>query len=280
MLLYRYFGSHGHETLRDRMMLVSKVSAFNDPFECAYRITGNITLASCKTWIRSRWDAPEFLELVLELKPGLKTLKKAKRDLKANLANWAAHFLKNKDAVTNKLRAIRATLMDKNMRVASFSADGVKPADEILMWSHYALKHTGIRIGFEFPENKHLYGIEPIIYQIERAAFDVSKHPLADPNDKRMQEIMRTKSDAWKYENEYRLITASTICYRKPPPDDGLEFLPFDSAWVKRVDFGLRHETSKRRQIQETLASLYPQTSCFQAEYHDEDFALQYRPLT
>lgn len=261
------------------MLMVSKISSFNDPFECAYRITGDITLESCKTWIRSRWDSSDFLQMILEVRPELKTPKKAKRHLKANITFWADHFYKNRHAVERKLREIRTTFMDREMRVASFSSNKAKPADEILMWAHYSNKHRGIRIGFEFPENKQRYGIAPMNYRPERAVFDISKQPLTDPTNAQMREIMRTKSEVWKYEDEYRLITASSICYRKPPPNDVLEFLPFDSAWVRRVDFGLHHDVSTRDKMIKDLATQYPHVSWFQAVYHDEEFALCYQPI-
>ena len=171
-------------------------------------------------------------------------------------------------------------MMDKNMRVASFSAEGVKPSDEILMWSHYALKHTGMRIGFEFPVNVQRYSIKPMLYNTERAAFDISKHPINTPDAEYMNVIIRTKSKAWEYEKEYRLITTSGLCYSKAPPADDLEFLPFDSTWVKRVDFGLRHDSAVRDQILHALSSMYPHVSWFQAEYHDDEFALQYRRIS
>lgn len=279
MFLYRYFGTHGLETLRDRMLKVSKVSSLNDPFECAYRITGTITLDSCKTWIRSRWDSPDFLQLLLDIKPELKSLKKAKRHLKANVAYWAAHFLGNREAVVNRLRETRETFMDRQMRVACFSSCIIDPAMEILLWAHYAQKHTGIRIGFEFPVNEQRYHIEPMIYQIERAGFDVSNHPLSDPDQTQMRKIMRTKSMVWRYEDEFRLITAATLCHQNPPPNNAMDFLPFDSAWVKRIDFGLRHNVSMRDKIMGALLAQYPHASWFQADYHDDDFALKYRSL-
>lgn len=279
MILFRYLGSHGEATLRSRLLKVSKVSSFNDPFECAYRITGKMTLTSCRKYIRDRWDNPSFLQRVLGFMPELKSLKKAKRHLKSNIDYWAAHILKNEKFVIEGLREKREALMDETMRVASFAASDVDPKDEILLWSHYAQKHTGIRIGFEFPENKGLYGIAPIDYREERIGLDISVNPEAAANQTAIEKTFRTKSTAWAYEKEHRLITATIVCKRGMPPNEELEFLPFEPSWVKRIDFGLRHDRKMRDQIVQLATTTYPHVKLHQAEYSDDSYSLKYEQL-
>jgi len=40
MRLHRYFGSHADTTLKEKRLLLAKVSEFNDPFEFAHRFSG------------------------------------------------------------------------------------------------------------------------------------------------------------------------------------------------------------------------------------------------
>lgn len=279
MLLFRYFGSHGYETLRDRLLKVSKVSAFNDPFECAYRLCGEPTMATCRRHIRSRLNTPEFVQKILQLEPRLKTPKGAQRHVKANLDYWAAHFMRNTPAVKRGLHERRESMMDENMRVVSFSSCEVSPTDEILIWSHYSAKHAGLRIGFEIPELPSRYAIRPMIYQDERVALDLAAYAFAPQQKEIMGEVMRTKSSVWKYECEHRLTTVSSLCAQKTIGSELFEFLQFDASWVKRVDFGIRHGKSDRARVMELLRSDFPTVECFQAVLHNDLFALGYEAV-
>lgn len=74
-----------------------------------------------------------------------------------------------------------------------------KPSN-ILMWSHYASNHQGICIEFSC-ENYVFSGAFKMQY--------MEKYPLFDITDYSLDCILRplvTKSDAWAYEDEYRLI--------------------------------------------------------------------------
>ena len=53
MLLYRYFGSHAFETLKEAKLKTSRISSFNDPFEFLYVSVGKITSEQAKQFVRN-----------------------------------------------------------------------------------------------------------------------------------------------------------------------------------------------------------------------------------
>jgi hypothetical protein len=77
--------------------------------------------------------------------------------------------------------------------------------DSILMWSHYAKKHSGICVGFE--TNKSLFQLAwPVKYQDE---FPVVIRP-ADSDEILLRKTLLTKAKCWDYEKEWR-ITQRTV---------------------------------------------------------------------
>jgi len=99
--------------------------------------------------------------------------------------------------------------------------------DNILMWSHYANYHRGICLRFSTraygvrkadrfvtPHRLIFRAAHPVRYSFERPSSDI----LFDGSEKRIVDLMMTKSIDWKYEQEWRIIarTGSGI-YRFPP---------------------------------------------------------------
>lgn len=105
--------------------------------------------------------------------------------------------------------------LSKAIGVSCFSTT----SDNILMWSHYADKHGGICIEYDFSLLEKLENINafllPVIYSNDRPLLTVDKFDLE--NGQAAQEsVMRimpdlirailTKSEFWEYEDEWRFI--------------------------------------------------------------------------
>lgn len=73
--------------------------------------------------------------------------------------------------------------------------------DDILMWSHYADCHKGICLiyetGYEFFAHA-----QPVRYQRERP----SVNPVAQSTEEMLDNAIFTKSSAWAYEKEWRIL--------------------------------------------------------------------------
>ncbi len=88
----------------------------------------------------------------------------------------------------------------KNFKICCFSTRH----DDTLMWSHYADKHTGICLGFEFPIRGDIFTLYPVRYIDEIRKL----HGMADTATIFHYWLTR-KPSCWAYENEIRAITRS-----------------------------------------------------------------------
>jgi len=273
MLLHRYFGSHAFETLKEAKLKTSRISSFNDPFEFLYISSGKTTAKKARKYILSQFDSPAFLLEVQQQIPGFNK-KTAMQHLPAMVAAMVSRSQEFDDARLEE----REELTDKCMRVVCLSAANVKPLDEILMWSHYATKHSGVRIGFEFPDGITFpFMVEKINYGEKRVAVDFSLGSELDLLTRALRESVLTKSLAWSYENEYRLITLPEHCEKRTINSAAEHFLDFKPEWVKSIDFGVRCPKEEIQRIVNLIKSSYPNKAiCKKAVFHKSEYALDY----
>ena len=91
------------------------------------------------------------------------------------------------------------TAFDSAHGMLCFTADWTSP----VMWSHYAMKHRGICLGFDLPKTL----VQKVEYEDKRLleTLGESKDPYGLSNE--LQNLlMRTKSKQWNYEEEYRMF--------------------------------------------------------------------------
>ena len=293
MILHRYFSSHAFETLKEAKLKTAKISEFNDPFEFLYVSVGKLSHAEVEKFIESR-DGNGFLKLcnsLLEEKmPGLgvteqeyKIFLKKEGAIEGIVKQWPA-IVKEEDLSFERRRQI----IDQGLRAICFAdPNNVKPLDEILLWSHYANKHKGVRIAFDFPVlTNAVFGIEKMKYEDKRPQVVFALG--ADANQEAYKALLasaKVKSNAWKYENEYRLFTQKTVC--KPEAveyPDGTksvaDFLEVKREWVKSVDFGALCPDSDVMKITDMLKSVYSApVVCQRAKFHPTEYALEYTPV-
>ena len=85
-----------------------------------------------------------------------------------------------------------------------------------VMWSHYAEKHRGLALGFDFSESKQ----QPrkLHYNKNRPILDftlLNAHNQNSPNtalDRVIEDGFMTKAPSWKYEMEYRQFIKLDAC--------------------------------------------------------------------
>jgi hypothetical protein len=105
---------------------------------------------------------------------------------------------------------------DAHTGLLSFSADWLEP----VMWSHYAMKHRGMCLGFNVPRKL----LQEVQYEDQRLLDELEKDPelRSIPEDLQAQ-LLRTKYSGWKYEKEYRRFVTLTDA----TPEGRLHFMPF-----------------------------------------------------
>ena len=283
MILFRYFrsGIDALGTVRDARLKVSCISSFNDPFECMFRPVGKMTAAKAKEYVRSRLRSRYFIEGAMRQYPALKTYKGARRYLKKNLDVMAAALLDRFESICRSTIEDRLRMLDHHARVVCFSEADADPLDEILMWSHYGAKHCGARVGFEFPaELGANFKVRKITYENERVPLDFTVDwEAGSALVTALARSIESKSNAWKYEKEHRLIVSPRVCIREGSGEAVSAFVGVERGWIKRVDFGARHPSSESLRLRALLGPNNPDVQFFQAGYDGDRYALTYNRI-
>lgn len=196
MILYKYFSpnSNSFKSIINAGLWCDKYLNMNDPFE---------SLA-----IVQRTYTKEQIE---EFKAGAKQHEDPTFNELANLSD---------DTICEFMNTIRQDLLDTSYFFASLS----ETYDNILLWSHYALSHTGFVLAIEIDEkDSH---VQKVCYQNNLPAFDMSWYfKVKNEDTTNSDEIsyllkdFAIKSEHWSYENEWR-VARKDRGYRRYLPED------------------------------------------------------------
>ena len=293
MLLHRYFGSHAFETLKEAQLKTSRISSFNDSFEWLYAPVGRIAPEEAERCLPSLRRNPILRQAMVETnqKQGSPL---SDRQIEEGLNNLTGEFVASiwPDIVKRTELSLERgrQIKDKEARVICFSdpewVERLKKQGEILLWSHYANKNAGIRIGFEFPDGiTGLFEITPITYQENRP--EVVFSPSLEADEQTLEAIKKAstvKSKAWEYEGEFRLFTRIDLCERREvkkchAPAVEEHFLRFKREWVKSVDFGVFCPDAEIQRVDALLKTHYPNVIPRKAEMHKTDYAFEYKQV-
>lgn len=118
----------------------------------------------------------------------------------------------------SKIKPIEAKfreVVNEKFAITCFS----EKSDSILMWSHYANKHTGFCVEYDFNKCyklEALINLWPVLYSIERPLLPMGLFDFTDPNDVKLRDIQNfipdltmlllSKSNIWDYEKEWRIV--------------------------------------------------------------------------
>lgn len=136
------------------------------------------------------------------------------------------------------------------------------------MWAHYADRHKGAVIGIDFdsiysdPEKASCLKMRSVTYSDTRLEVDVLQDPLSEEGNKRLIEILMTKSNDWRYEKEFRNVFYDLML--EDLQKQGLAtcreidknktwFLKLNPASVKEIVFGLDTDESLKSAIKKLL---------------------------
>ena len=219
LYIYRSFDDKKIECLGDRSLEVETWKKevfegrvmptcplyFNDPYDCDFCIDQK-TLQSkfAKSTIIENLK-PIFEKLKIEtitekeienLHNSSNTEETVEEILKTRGCNLKMPLL---DVFCNGLKS-KIDDLKKGLTVVCFTED----VKSILMWSHYANNHRGFCIEYKLAQTDLSKQIRKVIYSSER-------HYLRDEdlNEKGIFRPTLYKSDVWKYEKEWRYVTAN-----------------------------------------------------------------------
>lgn len=163
---YRRFDDYLSDNLKGKIYM-SKVSDFNDPFDCLVN-----------------FDIDKFVSSEI-----------GKRKLKEQfpIIDWDG-IGSIKDS---KMEIIQG--FQKDIRVACFS----ETFNSILMWSHYAQNHSGYCIEYEMDKVSKWLNFFPIVYSSERN--DITEEMINNQRTVGLKSILY-KALEWEYEKEWRVF--------------------------------------------------------------------------
>lgn len=161
------------------------------------------------------------------------------------------------ERVANSGYYFRQIIMDRmiqqsGMQILCFAdAKSVNGVSDQLMWAHYAGGGRGIRVWIDSDKLPSQYPqVFKVNYLERRPTIDLSTLESYKDMSKWgvfYQQVWLSKSLAWKYENEYRLMVPMGKYGQWLHMDGGLEFIRIPHSAITRIDFG------PKGHIQETI---------------------------
>lgn len=173
-------------------------SSFNDPFDCRPNFTLEGTEDAVRTYLRGMWarQAPQLPEAD----------RHAEVDAVLSDPSRDPRIPEN-----NKLfAAVYDSMVTAQVGVLCLS----EVHNDILMWSHYADCHRGICLIYDTNYDFFAHAL-PVRYQRERPRVN----PITQSNDQMLDNAIYTKSSAWAYEKEWRILHYQQgVGERQSPP--------------------------------------------------------------
>ena len=158
----------------------------------------------------------EMFEVIDEINSQEGTVNKIKS--LARLGEQELHIDGELEEAQEKISEGIKTIKDKINEIFGISCFA-KRNDNILMWSHYADKHTGFCVEYDLSKMKSQEAklmLYPVIYSKKRPLLPLSMFDFSDIKDVKVAEgvfpyadiaeSLLTKSDIWQYEEEWRII--------------------------------------------------------------------------
>ncbi|MCY4334659.1 MAG: DUF2971 domain-containing protein [Litoreibacter sp.] len=241
--------------VKDNAFRFSSLESFNDPFESSPRYVGSKPkdvkeyILNFKSNVSGQFDVfGNPIEIVAQKYDV--TERKAKKLIQPTILG-ANKYLE-------EIKKWHNYIVTDNLALsASISWDS------ILMWSHYTNSHNGICMELEVDSDlMHMFGrsLEPMQYTDERPHIDTielmkyASMPIATdyPDFFNMEELFATgrrlsttKSEAWRYEGEERIIIKSP---------DGPGYYEVKSLSVKSILLGVNLDTDARKKIRQEFS--------------------------
>jgi hypothetical protein len=158
----------------------------------------------------------------------------------------------------------------QQFRVCCFS----KHHNNLLRWAHYADNHRGICLEYDIPDDVHRTSFFPIKYSESQPVLEkVERFPEGDPNVgalslKIQDAVFLTKSEDWKYEEEWRMLRIT----ERPLEKGEKHAIP---GKLSAVYFGLRTNEAAKKIIYRLVPS-ESRIQFWQASLQTGHFSLEF----
>lgn len=284
MNLYKYVSSEiWDKVLKQKHIRFTQPSVFNDPFEMQpfYEPLANNDEVQ-QAIERAEFTAileEQFFEQYGNLPAEIQNIV-SRELLMSFLTNMVSPIaVEHAPAVLEGLTAAISeglyTGFDKNIGVLSMS----EKRDDLLMWAHYAQNHKGLVVGFD---GGHGYFHQQLSPSDEFRYVRKVHYSKSRPNIKltRVEDatgIFLTKSEDWRYEDEWRMMRPlADASETKIVGDGSIHLFSFPPACVAEVILGYRMPPELMKEIFEYLSSdqQYSHVEKYVALLDEKDFKL------
>lgn len=251
--LYKYYSlesDYSLSNIKNNILYFSKPETFNDPFDCNWgfdekELVSDVLIAAVvtsplkafvkecnilgKVILNEMCSDEELLQL---RKTFYKTFSAnidfsnfTQCDIRSKAKILLPHITSDHDKNVDDflLSCSEMTIYQKKLNDAINIAYGItcfsERYDIALMWSHYANKHSGVCVEYDFSKlninNRLLVQLFPVIYTSNRQCFpngvsyDENEKFLMSTTPFTSYQLIKnliTKSNVWNYEKEWRLI--------------------------------------------------------------------------
>jgi hypothetical protein len=240
--------------LAERRVKLSQPDAFNDPWDC--RVHFSVPRDRGERQRLVQWLTDENRKIF----PSVARHQRRRR----------AHELKAKP--THELETIFLEWEQRMYRVLCELHRVYclsERCDSSLMWSHYTNKHQGICLEFDALAAPFTHAAK-VIYRATYPAFDVTA-PGTEP--------LLTKSDVWRYESEWRIISEERAGAQSPntiKTDNG--FLTLLPGVLKSIIIGCQASDDKRQLVANLVRDHTPDVLVRQATSTSDSYDLVITP--
>lgn len=185
---YREFNEYTEQIILNSELWYANPNDFNDPFDMNLSFKQDYTYKEIASYIK------DFIKNHDDTKSLPKHEQKQQMKKFSQFASSSQKFVNDQNNILSKMKSQAGVVALSSRK------------DSILMWSHYASKHTGLIFefnfdGFELPLNELPHEVEYIEeYELLSYAekFKIRKE--------QMTQILLSKFIDWQYEKEYRII--------------------------------------------------------------------------
>ena len=197
---------------------MSKPSEFNDPFDCIGAAVGDYSEKVIADFVDENYTA-EF----------------------GSKEDFRRAFIQTYKDQEDSLLVKRTHLDGLCLILCMVDAKMILPRNELLMWSHYAKDAKGVRFLFDIPETDDSYVLARVNYQ---SKIPCAERTYADSYQRgpsfvfAYRDWICTKGEAWRYEEEVRLILHRPDMWPYHIEVNGLSFFKMPKEWIKEITFG------------------------------------------
>ena len=260
------FNERSIEALSGPYLWFSEIGHFNDPFEAQFEYIfprdPEKIIAAVESSGLSGWSFDIANKMLLD---------EFQRDSEGFYHKWETEFRRTYEQAASDAKYAYCCFFSEIEAKRS-------PQEVALMWSHYGNGLRGMRVTYD---TKRLIGS---IQQDVRATFiEYSKTPrrinlleeysgITGPKGPRwsaelFSESPSTKSEIWKYESEFRIVSQLPGA------------VAFDPAAILRVDLGEKMPDSQKRVVSMLMHQVNPTAKIYIAKVRPRSFDIDYMPL-